>query len=117
VLVGCSFLLVFVFCGYAYITYLPVLIGFYLIDNILFGSSIALQSYLQQISDPEDLTGNLSFGMTANHITAVIVPVLGGLAWSLFGFKVTFIAGAAIVFIDLLFALKIPAKEAQHQTA
>lgn len=111
VLAAGSLLLVFIFCGYAYITFLPVLIGFYLIDNILFGSSIALQSYLQKISAPEDLTGNLSFGMTANHITAVIVPVLGGVAWSLFGFKVTFLGGAAIVFIDLLFALKIPSRD------
>jgi predicted MFS family arabinose efflux permease len=110
VLVSCSFLLVFIFCGYAYISFLPVLIVFYLIDNVLFGSSIALNSYLRNISTPEDLTGCLSFGMTANHITAVIVPVLGGLAWSIFGHQVTFVAGAAIVFVDMLFAFKIPGR-------
>lgn len=112
VLAGSSFTLVLIFCGYAYIGILPVLIGFYLIDNILFGSNIALQSYLHKISVPDDLTGNLSFGMTANHITAVIVPVLGGLAWDMFGFKVTFLAGAVIVFIDFLFALQIPNRDA-----
>ncbi len=111
VLASCSFLLVLVFCGYAYISYLPLLIAFYLFDNILFGSNIALQSYLRKISTPEDLTGNLSFGMTANHITAVIVPVLGGVAWEMFGFQVTFLAGAVIVFIDLLFALRIPKRD------
>ena len=63
VLVSCSALLVFIFVGYAYIGWLPALIGLYLLDNILFGSSIALKSYLRKISTSEDLTSNLSFGM------------------------------------------------------
>jgi MFS family permease len=110
VLVGCSLVLVFIFAGYAYVSYLPVLIAFYLLDNMLFGSSIALKSYLRKISTQEDLTSCLSFGMTANHITAVIIPIAGGVSWSLFGFRTTFIAGAIIVFIDMLFALKVPKK-------
>ena len=110
VLVGSSFILTLVFFGYAFVGYLPVLIGFYVIDNILFGSSIALKSYLSKISTPEDLTGCLSFGMTANHITAVVVPIAGGVAWSLFGFQATFIAGAVIVFVDMLFALRVPGR-------
>jgi len=109
-LAGSSFLLVIIFTGYAFISSLPVLIGFYLVDNILFGSSIALKSYLRKISTAEDLTGCLSFGMTANHITAVVIPVAGGIAWEMFGYEVTFIAGAAIVFIDMLFALRIPGR-------
>lgn len=110
ILVGFSMVLVFIFLGYAYVTYLPVLIAFYLIDNVMFGSSIALKSYIRKISTQEDLTGCLSFGMTANHITAIIIPVLGGAAWSLFGFKAPFIGGAVIVFIDMLFAFKVPSK-------
>lgn len=110
VLVGCSFILIFIFSGYAFATYLPLLIIFYLIDNILFGSSIALKSYIRKISTSEDLTGCLSFGMTANHITAVVIPVIGGIVWNLFGYKATFIAGAAIVFVDMLFALRVPRK-------
>jgi MFS family permease len=108
ILAGTSLLLVFIFTGYAYVTWLPALIFLYLIDNILFGSSIALKSYIRKISTPEDLTGCLSFGMTANHVTAVVIPVLGGVAWSIFGYQVTFIAGAAIVFVDLLFAMRVP---------
>ena len=110
ILAGSSFILVFIFTGYAFVTYLPFLIVFYLIDNVLFGSVIALRSYVRKISTGEDLTGCLSFGMTANHITAVIIPVAGGIIWSLFGYKATFLAGAAIVLIDLLFALQVPQK-------
>jgi predicted MFS family arabinose efflux permease len=116
VLVSCSFLLVFIFSGYAFVTALPVLIAFYLIDNVLFGSSIALKSYLRRIATPEDLTGCLSFGMTANHITAVIVPVLGGIAWEVFGYQATFIGGAVIVFVDLLFALRVPGRKAAESS-
>jgi predicted MFS family arabinose efflux permease len=101
-------LLVFIFAGYAVVDYLPLLIGLYLVDNVLFGSSIALKSYLRKISTPEDLTGCLSFGMSANHVTAVVIPVAGGVAWSMFGHEATFIAGAVIVFVDMLFALKVP---------
>ncbi len=108
ILVSSSSVLVFIFSGYALVTYLPALIAFYLIDNIMFGSSVALKSYIRKISTSEDLTGCLSFGMTANHITAVIIPVAGGIIWNLFGYQATFIAGAVIVFIDMLFALKIP---------
>ena len=115
ILVGCSLILAFIFAGYALVSYLPVLIVFYLLDNVLFGSSIALKSYLRKITTPEDLTGCLSFGMTANHVTAVVVPIVGGVAWSVFGYKTTFIAGAIIVAIDMLFALKIPGKKTDVQ--
>ncbi|MCP4706296.1 MAG: MFS transporter, partial [candidate division Zixibacteria bacterium] len=59
ILAGSSLLLIFIFTGYAYIDYLPVLIIFYLIDNTLFNSAIALRSYLTKISSSEDLTGCL----------------------------------------------------------
>lgn len=112
-LVGCSFLLVFIFSGYALINYLPILVAFYLIDNVLFGSSIALKSFLSKMCPAEDLTSCLSFGMTANHITAIIIPVAGGIAWNMFGYKATFMAGAVIVFIDMIISLKVPKKSRQ----
>lgn len=117
ILAGSSFLLVLIFTGYAYIDFLPLLIGFYLVDNVLFGSSIALRSYLRKISTDEDITGCLSFGMTANHITAVIIPITGGIIWTKFGFETTFLAGAVIVFIDMIFSLMIPSKKKSDQSA
>ncbi|MCP4632409.1 MAG: MFS transporter [candidate division Zixibacteria bacterium] len=107
VLVGTSSILFFIFLGYSFITYLPILIGCFVLDHILFGSSIALHSYLRKISTPEDLTSNLSFGITANHISAVVMPIMGGAMWDLFGYKTTFLFGTAIVLLDLLFATRI----------
>jgi hypothetical protein len=54
--------------------------------------------------------------MTANHVVAVIVPVAGGVLWSLFGHQATFIGGAAIVLIDMFFALKLPARKIPEKT-
>ncbi|MCP4703840.1 MAG: MFS transporter [candidate division Zixibacteria bacterium] len=112
ILAGSSLLLIFIFTGYAYIDYLPVLIIFYLIDNTLFNSAIALRSYLTKISSSEDLTGCLAFGMTSNHVAAVVIPVAGGIIWSYFGHEITFLIGAGIVFIDMVFSFMVPGKKA-----
>ncbi len=107
VLAGSSFFLIFIFSGYAYITWLPLLAVFYVLDNMLFGSSIALHSYVRKISDRSELTSCISFSVTINHVSAVILPILGGVIWELLGFKATFLFGAAIVFVDMLFSLRI----------
>jgi len=110
ILVSSSLVLVFIFIGYAYVDYFPILIVFYLIDNLLFNSAIALRSYLTKISNSEDLTGCLSFGMTSNHIAAVVIPISGGVIWEYFGYEMTFLIGAGIVFIDMIFSFLIPGK-------
>jgi predicted MFS family arabinose efflux permease len=107
VLATSSFLLIFIFSGYAFIPWLPLLAVLYVIDNMLFGSSIALHSYVRKISDKSDLTSCISFSVTVNHISAVILPILGGVIWEVLGFKATFLFGAVIVFLDMLFSLRV----------
>jgi predicted MFS family arabinose efflux permease len=107
VLAGSSFFLIFIFSGYAYLPWLPLLAVFYVLDNVLYGSSIALHSYIRKISDRADLTSCISFSVTVNHISAVILPILGGVMWQLLGYKATFLFRAAIVFIDMLVSLRV----------
>lgn len=102
VLVGSSFMLVFIFLGYAYMPVFSLLIVCYVLDNILFGSNIALQSYIRKISSREDLTHCVSVGTTTNHISAVIIPIVGGFIWTQLGYRGTFVLGAVIVFIDMV---------------
>jgi hypothetical protein len=45
--------------------------------------------------------------VTINHVSAVILPVVGGVIWETLGFQATFLFGAAIVFLDMLFSLKV----------
>ena len=94
--------LVFVFLGYAYVTYLPLLFVLYVIDNVLFGFNLALVTYFQKIAvTPEEITSNLSVEQTINHIAAIVVPVLGGAVWQLFGSRAPFLAGVGVVLISL----------------
>ena len=95
--------LVFVFLGYAYVTYLPVLFALYVIDNTMFGFNLALVTYFQKIAvTPEEITSNLSVEQTINHIAAIVVPVIGGTVWQLFGSQAPFLAGVGIVLISLV---------------
>jgi predicted MFS family arabinose efflux permease len=94
--------LVFVFLGYAYVTYLPLLFVLYVIDNILFGFNLAVTTYFQKIAiTPEEVTSNLSVGQTIEHIAAVVVPVIGGTVWEMFGSKAPFLVGVGIVLVSL----------------
>jgi predicted MFS family arabinose efflux permease len=100
-----------IFLGYAFIGNLTVLYILFVVDNVLFGFNLAVPTYLQKIAvSPEELTANMSLQETVNHISAVIVPVLGGTIWILFGSKAPFLAGVGIVVISLLLAqlIRIP---------
>jgi predicted MFS family arabinose efflux permease len=95
--------LVFVFLGYAYVTYLPALFVLYMIDNIMFGFNLALTTYFQKIAvTPEEVTSNLSVAQTIEHIAAVVVPVMGGMVWELFGSQAPFLVGVVIVLVSLV---------------
>lgn len=94
--------LIFVFLGYAYVTYLPALFVLYVMDNILFGFNLALTTYFQKIAvTPEEVTSNLSVAQTIEHIAAVVVPVMGGIVWERFGSQAPFLVGVGIVLVSL----------------
>ncbi len=91
-----------VFLGYAFIPYLPVLYALFVLDHILFGFNLAVDSYFQKIARaPEEITSNVSTAQTINHISALVVPVLGGILWEQIAPSATFVAGAIIAVISL----------------
>jgi predicted MFS family arabinose efflux permease len=94
--------LVFVFLGYAYVSYLPALFVLFAIDSILFGFNLALTTYFQKIAvTPEEVTSNLSVGQTIEHIAAIVVPVIGGTVWERYGSQAPFLVGVGIVLVSL----------------
>ena len=94
--------LAFVFLGYAYVTYLPLLFVLYVIDNILFGFNLAITTYFQKIAvTSEEITSSLSVEQTINHVAAIVVPVIGGTVWQLFGSRAPFLVGVGIVLVSL----------------
>ena len=94
--------LVFVFLGYGLIEHRPTLYALYRIDNLIFFSSIALTTYIHKIAPEEDLKSTLSMGVTMNHVASVIAPLVGGVAWHLFGYQIIFFTGSILAFISLV---------------
>lgn len=87
---------------------LLILLILFITDHILFGFSIALQSYFQKIAlSPEDITPNISVGQTINHIAAVVVPVIGGVVWERIGAQYTFFAGVLIALLSLALTVRM----------
>jgi predicted MFS family arabinose efflux permease len=105
--------LIFIFLGYAYVPYLSVLFIFFVVDNIMFGFNLALTTYFQKIAvTMEEVTSNLAVQQTINHVAAVVVPIVGGAAWELFGSRMPFLVGAGIVLASLVLVqfIRIPTK-------
>ena len=105
--------LAFVFLGYAVVEYRPALYVLYCIDNLIFFGGIALTTYVHKIAPPEDLKPTLSMGVTMNHFAAVIAPLVGGLAWHQFGYRVIFFSGAVLAVISLVVSQWVGDGEAQ----
>jgi MFS family permease len=94
--------LIGVFLGYAFIPYLPVLYVLFVMDNVFFGFSLAVDTYFQKIArSPEEITSNVSMAQTVNHISALVVPILGGILWTQISPAATFLAGVIIVLVAL----------------
>lgn len=75
------FSLVFIFLTYAYTKSALVVGIMYILDHIFFNFSIAIRTYFQKISRNEDIAPSMAVGFTINHITAILIPTIGGWLW------------------------------------
>jgi hypothetical protein len=92
-----------IFLGYAFAenTYLVAIL--YILDHIFFGFAFGINTYFQKISEPNDISPSMAVGFTINHISAVVIPVIGGLLWMV-NWRIPFIAGAIISVFSFIFA-------------
>jgi hypothetical protein len=79
----------------------------FVLDHLFFGLRMALKTYFQKISAPEDIAPTAAVAFTINHIAAVFLPVLLGLLW-LVSPAFVFMAAAFLAFLSLLLALLVP---------
>ena len=79
----------------------------FVLDHLFFGLKMALKTYFQKISAPEDIAPTAAVAFTINHIAAVFLPVLLGLLW-LISPAIVFMAAAFLAFLSFLLALLIP---------
>lgn len=100
-----------VFAGYMVVEDIRVAYVLYVVDGLFFGASMAIVTYFQKIADPEDITPQISTGQSINHITAVIIPITGGLIWEYSKYEYTFLIGIVIVMAAWLVSLGIIRKK------
>ncbi|WP_372772293.1 MFS transporter [Mangrovibacterium sp.] len=93
--------LIFVFLGYALVENRNVATGLYLVDNLFFSFAIAINSFFRKYADPADIAPSMAVGFTINHISAVVLPVVGGILWTI-DWRIPFIAGAFIASCSLI---------------
>jgi len=98
--------LIVLFLGYAFIANVWIVAGLFILDSIFFNFSIGLNTYLQKTADPEDLGSSTAVGFTINHISAVIIPVFGGVLWML-NWRLPFLIGTAFALLSLFFTQMI----------
>ena len=98
--------LIVLFLGYAFIPNVWIVAGLFILDSIFFNFSIGLNTYLQKTADPEDLGSSTAVGFTINHISAVIIPVFGGVLWML-NWRLPFLVGTGFTILSLFFTQMI----------
>lgn len=106
--------LVAVFTAYA-MTGSPLVAGaIYVVDNLLFNFATAVRTFFQKIADPGDIAPSMAVGFTINHIAAVAIPVLGGLAWMV-DYRTVFLGAAALAVLSLILVQLIPGQLARAE--
>lgn len=107
--------LVLVFLGYAFTENALLAGALYVVDNIVFNFAMAIKTFYQKIADPRDIASGMAVGFTINHIAAVFIPALGGLAW-IANYKAVFFAAAGMSLISLILSQLVPGQLRKHQS-
>jgi len=102
------------FIGYAFIDNVWIVAGLYVLDNLFFSFSIGINTYPQKIAEPGDIAPSTAVGFTINHISAVVIPLIGGSLW-LLHWRMPFLKGAGLTVINLYFIQKIRTKASIHE--
>jgi hypothetical protein len=98
-----------VFLTYAFTGSRHVAAAMYILDFILFNFAVGINTYFQKTADPADIAPSMAVGFTINHISAVVLPLAGGLLWMV-DYRIPFIAGACLAVVALCTAqfIRIP---------
>jgi Na+/melibiose symporter-like transporter len=80
----------------------------YVLDAIISVANIASNVYVQDIAENhEEITATLSTGISVNHVISILIALLGGLLWKLFGIELLFTISAILALLNSLYAATI----------
>lgn len=89
-----------------------IIMACFVADQLLFSVRMARTTYLNRIVDtPDDLAPTLSMGITLDHAVSMLIPLLGGLLWTYYGYVPVFMASGIIAVINLVLAGFIPLRK------
>jgi MFS family permease len=108
--------LIVIFLGYALLEHKVAAAGLYVIDHIFFNFSIGIHTFFQKTADPKDIAPSMAVSFSINHISAVIIPAIGGMLWML-NWRIPFISGAALAVLSLILVqwIKVPAGDSSQE--
>ena len=75
----------------------------YVIEQLFTNFTMAIRTFFQKISDPQDIAPSMAVGQTINHISAVILPIVGGTLWMV-DFRIPFWIGMGVAAAALIAA-------------
>lgn len=104
VVVASSLLLVPLVAAYGLVGSEAGMVALYLVDNTLFTANVALTTWVARHAPPEDVAPTLAAGTTINHVSSVLVPLLAGFLWQVYGYRDIFFGGAGIALLELILA-------------
>ncbi len=85
---------------------------FYLLDQMLFSVSMARSMYIKKIAiHTDDIQTALSAGVTIDHIFSILVAIVGGWIWNVYGFQYVFLLGVLIAAVNFFFAVQVRVPE------
>jgi predicted MFS family arabinose efflux permease len=105
---GGSYTLLIVCCLlYAVINQVWILAVLLVVIKLLILVGMALNTYVNRTAPTEELTPTLSAGISINHVTSVLMPMVAGALLPIIGYRGIFLMAAGIIVVSLPFALMI----------
>ncbi|MDD5457619.1 MAG: MFS transporter [Candidatus Margulisbacteria bacterium] len=81
-------------------------------DQLLMSVNMARATYLKKIAThPDHITPTLTMSVTIDHVFSILVAILGGIIWMVFGFQYVFLFGGFIAILNFISALRIKIPE------
>jgi hypothetical protein len=90
----------------------------YVVEQLFTNFNMAIRTFFQKIADPQDIAPSTAVGQTINHISAVILPILGGTLWMI-DYRIPFWIGIGVAisaFVATLFINPVLRKAGQGQS-
>ena len=90
--------------GFAILSNAWLLAGLWVAIKLLLTLGLGLSTYVGRIAPREELTPTLSAGVSINHISSVLMPMLSGLLMPIISFSGVFLLTAGILLASVPFA-------------